>query len=241
MTETESRLERKFEVAKHYDREVTIYERRRFSGIGGELFSNLEKEHAKTWLRKCSVLQIGTATGRFTEFLPAQGFEYCGVEISQSMAQCAAKRRADKEAHVIRGDGENLPFKPSFFENVLSVRSFHFIPAPNSFLQDAFRVLLPGGRLVISFEVLFRASSLFQKIRLLPKPLPKRTYYLADRVVSLVEKNGFKVIWVGKVTKMPLTFYWKLPPLVLKIVRRFHLYLPTYLGTIGSVVAEKPL
>ena len=241
MTETELRLERKVEVASHYDREVRIYERRRFSGIGGELFSNLEKEHATTWLKKCSVLQIGTATGRFTEFLPSQGFEYCGIEISRNMARHAAKRCAGSEAQVIMGDGENLPFKSSSFENVLSVRSFHFIPAPNSFLKDAFRVLVPGGRLVVSFEVLFRATSLFQRIGLLSNPLPQRTYYFANRVVSLAERNGFNVVWVGKVTKMPLNFYWKLPWPVLKILRRFHKYFPSYLGTVGSVVAEKPL
>jgi len=233
-------IERKAEVACQYDSEVQVYEMRRFSGLGGKFFDKLEKDHAISWLKRCSVLQMGTATGRFTEFLPAHGFEYYGIEISDKMARCAAHRAGTSEGNVLRGDGEYLPFKGSSFENVLSVRSFHFLPDPEKFVRESFDALMPGGRLVVSFEVLVYLSTLLQALRIMPMPFPSRTYHRISSVVDFFRKNGFVVIEAGKVTKVPLNLYKRLPNPIVRLIIRFHNFLPTWFGTIGEVVGEKP-
>jgi len=233
-------VERKVEVAKQYDSEVQIYERRRFSGLGGKFFDLLEKNHVVAGLRKCSVLQVGTATGRFTEFLPLNGFDYYGVEISGKMAHHAANRSCNGMGQVLQGDGERLPFRPASFENVLSVRSFHFLPDPDRFARESFDVLLPGGRLVVSFEVLVYLSTLLQAFHIMPKPFPSRTYYRISSVIAIMRRNGFVVIRAGKVTKFPLNLYKKLPNTLLRILIRFHDFMPSWFGTIGEVIGEKP-
>jgi len=235
-----SSIEVKTEVARQYDSEVQIYEMRRFRGLGGEFFDRLEKQHALSWLKRCSVLQIGTATGRFAEFLPTKGFDYFGIEISKNMALCAAGRNTGK-GEVIQGDGENLPFRELSFENVLSVRSFHFLPDPERFLKEAFSVLMPGGRLVISFEILVDLSILLQRMHLMPKPFPSRTYHRIRSVVKLLERNGFVVIGTGKVTKLPLNISKRLPNSLGRLFIRFHPFLPSWFGTIGTVIGEKPV
>src|SRR3989442_2448487 len=93
----------KLEVSSAYDAQVYTYEKKRFSGIGGKLFDQLEKRHALRWLKRCNVLQVGTATGRFMEFLPKHGYVFCGVEISQGMAYASKLRGPREESEVIRG------------------------------------------------------------------------------------------------------------------------------------------
>src|SRR5712692_8907780 len=73
----------KKEVSAAYDSQVSVYEARRFSGVGGKLFDQLERLHAVSWLRKCNVLHVGTATGMFAEMLPTRGWDYYGIEISR--------------------------------------------------------------------------------------------------------------------------------------------------------------
>src|SRR5207237_7425603 len=138
------------------------------------LGDTLEGEDGLVWLKRSTDLEVGPATGRFSEMLPNHGFEYYGIEISKKMARYAANRRNDRLGHVVQGDGEYLPFKPSSFENVLSVRSFHFLPDPDRFVRESFDALVPGGRLVASFEILVYLSTLLQALHIMPKPCPSR-------------------------------------------------------------------
>jgi len=235
---------RKLEVRRAYDSQVLTYEKRRFSGLGGELFDRLEKSHVLHWLKKRRVLQIGTATGRFTELLPHSGYEYYGIEIAQEMARFAKVRLgiqgSEVVAEVIQGDGESLPFDRSCFDDVLSVRSFHFLPRPRVFVREALRILVPGGRLVVSFEVLSRMALLLQNLGVMPRGTPTRTYYTIESIVRLFREEGLVILWSGKVTKMPLNGYWKVPRRVIGFIKKFHQSAPDWFGTVGSVIGEKP-
>ncbi len=228
----------KHEISHAYDAQVAVYESRRFEGIGGKLLDKVEKIHALKWLKHCNVLHIGTATGRFAELLPEHGFSYYGIEISRRMAH-ASKARTHGSTEIIRGDGECLPLSSSSFDNVLSVRSFHFLPEPDRFIREASRVLQPHGRLVVSFEMYNRIGRFLEIVRLLPRGKPSRTLYRISEVKRFFANGGFSIHWSGKVTKFPLNFYWKAPRPILRIVCRFHPILPSWFGTVGSVVGEK--
>lgn len=233
-------LLRKTEVSNAYDQQVYTYEKKRFSGIGGGLFDQLEKHHVLRWLNRCNVLQVGTATGRFAEFLPKHGCMFYGIEISPRMVHASKLRGPVEGSEIIRGDAERLPIGSSTFENVLSVRSFHFFPAARCFIREAHRVLQPGGGLIVSFEIYTHLGYLLEKLRILPSAKPTRTYYTIDEVERLFHEEGFTVSWSGKVTKFPLNFYWRSPQILLRFVARLHYFLPFWFGTVGSVVGKKP-
>jgi len=222
-----------------YDAVVHEYERVRFASIGGKYFDIIEKTYATKFLKGSSVLHIGPATGRFTELLTKKKFRYIGIEISGEMAKASRKRIYNAQSEVIHADGENLPLAESLFDNVLCVRSFHFLPNPRKFLRDAYRVLKPDGRIILSFEIFLYTRLLVHKLSLLPVSTPPRKYHRINDVVSMSRDVGFKILWCSIATKLPLLVYWRSPFFVVKVLKLLHNYLSYKFGTVGLVVAEK--
>ncbi len=235
-------LVQKKKVRERYNYEVKRYEASRFGSPGGRFFDLLEKNYASQFLIPGSVLHVGTATGRFVSYLSKLGFQYTGLEISDLMVE-ATKTRISGEsalADIIQADGENPPIRPSSFDNVLSVRSFHFLPQPEKFLKSAYEVLRPRGRVIASFELHTRLRHPAQFLRVLPEPLPSRNFYKIPDVARMFRNAGFRVIWAGKPTKLPLLGYWRLKGPLVPLLRKTHDRLPNILGTVGLVVGEKP-
>lgn len=229
-------------VRERYNYEVRRYESARFGSPGGRFFDALEKDYATRFLIPGTVLHIGTATGRFAGHLSRLGFQYTGIEISDAMVRATKIRSVNEflSAEVVHGDAENPPFRAGSFHNILSVRSFHFLPHPSLFLRKAYALLRPGGRAVVSFELFVRLRDLAHRLHLLPVPLPRRTFHTIADVARLFVKNGFQVIWAGKVTKLPLLSYWRMTSPLVPTLRRIHHSLPYSLGTVGQVVGQKP-
>ncbi len=88
-------------------------------------------------------VEIGVGSGRFASAL---GIPF-GVEPSPAMAV----RARDRGIQVVRGRAECLPLDREAFDTVLLVTVLCFLPEPIQALQEATRVLKPGGRLVIAF------------------------------------------------------------------------------------------
>src|SRR3989449_10961834 len=130
---------------------------------GGRYFSEVELSNTLKMLKPGSVLHVGTATGRVSTYLASKGFDYVGLEISETMARISAAK-LNGRGSIVRGDAEHLPFKPGSFDNVVSVRSFHFIPNPDDFIRDAKRILKPAGLLVVSFEKYVPGREIFRRL-----------------------------------------------------------------------------
>lgn len=88
-------------------------------------------------------LEVGVGSGRFAAAL---GVDH-GVEPSRAMAALARQRGVE----TVRGVGEALPFAPESFERVLVVVTLCYLDDPVSAVDEARRVLGPGGCLVIGF------------------------------------------------------------------------------------------
>jgi len=227
----------KKEVANNYDKEGSSYDNIRYGRtLGGQFFSEIELTNTLGMLKRGTVLHIGTATGRVSEYLVVKGFDYVGLEISSVMAGIT-KAKLNARGSVVRGDGEHLPFRSASFDNVVSVRSFHFLPSPKQFLGDANEVLKPAGRLVVSFERRVYGRETLRKMMKLPDSAVKRTYYTNSEVALMVRSAGFKIRFTGNVTKLPLLAYWRAKND--RILRKAHGKMPSFLGTVGMVVGSK--
>jgi demethylmenaquinone methyltransferase / 2-methoxy-6-polyprenyl-1,4-benzoquinol methylase len=118
----------------------------------------------KTWRRKAiqvlkplqpkHILDVATGTGEFAlQALELNPQKITGVDISEGMLDVGRKKITDRQlgskVELIYGDSEKLPFKENKFDAVtvaFGVRNFENL---NKGLKEIYRVLKPGGMVVI--------------------------------------------------------------------------------------------
>lgn len=97
-----------------------------------------------------NVLDVGCGTGPVIELLAKKYPEkhFVGLDITPAMIE-VAQSKGLSNADFLVGDAENLPFGDESFDAVLCSNSFHHYPNPGAFLRKAYRVLRPGGKLIL--------------------------------------------------------------------------------------------
>jgi SAM-dependent methyltransferase len=234
-------LPHKKAVQSNYDRESPYYDLRRYGSVGGRYFDQLEKQAVDQFLKGTSILQVGSGSGRFAFHLSQDGNNFVGVEISDGMIS-EMQRKARKRSlslDVIQADGEDPPFIPNIFDTILSVRSFHFMAEPMSFLHVAYKLLRPSGRLLVSFELENPLRGLVHAFKIVSEPVLYQSYYSIDDVHRMLRTVGFSILWEGKVTKLPILVYRNTPETLVDILKKFHWRMPDRMGTVGMLVGEK--
>ena len=101
-------------------------------------------------VRVGSVLDIGAGDGTVAEMLAPRASSYLCVDVSQTLC-AAARARLKHEAHarVLRGDMHALPFASGLFDQVLLMNVLAYAARPKVALDEATRVLAPGGHMVL--------------------------------------------------------------------------------------------
>lgn len=95
------------------------------------------------------VLDIGTGTGVVALQAAAKGGKVLGIDLSEGMlAYATAKARGSVEFR--RMDAEALQLEDASFDAVVSLFVLLHLPNPLTGLREMFRVLRPGGRLVVA-------------------------------------------------------------------------------------------
>jgi len=130
-------------------------------------------------------IEIGVGSGKFAVPLGIK----TGVDPSPRMRNIAQQRGIE----VIDAIAEELPFKDSQFELALMVTTICFVDNLNLAFREAYRILKPGGYLIIGFVdkdsslgklyQQHKEKSLFYKIAI---------FYSTKEVVYNLSKVGFK-------------------------------------------------
>ncbi|MBB5851394.1 methyltransferase domain-containing protein [Amycolatopsis umgeniensis] len=94
-----------------------------------------------------AVIDVGCGTGLAASELSSRGFRAVGVDLSPEMIDEA--RRRSPETDFLVGDAYALPVDVGF-AGYRADKVFHELAEPELALVEARRVLLPGGRIVLS-------------------------------------------------------------------------------------------
>lgn len=98
------------------------------------------------------VLDLACGAGRYLDALTALGAQVVGLDRSLALLQ-AARAGKTEPPHLVRADVRHLPFRTGAFGGVISMfTSFGYFPTvaeDTVVLQEAARVLAPGGFLVL--------------------------------------------------------------------------------------------
>jgi ubiquinone/menaquinone biosynthesis C-methylase UbiE len=109
-----------------------------------DILAELEKEDFT------DLLDCGCGTAPMLSLLKEKypDKRYTGIDLTPKMIEVAKAKKMDG-VNLVVGDCENLPFEEDSFDAVICSQSFHHYPNVQDFFNSVYRVLRPGGRLVL--------------------------------------------------------------------------------------------
>jgi ubiquinone/menaquinone biosynthesis C-methylase UbiE len=165
------------------------------------------------------VLDVGCGTGQLTARLhdSHKRATIVGCDFSAGMLQQAHAR--DRTITWICGNACELPFRDGVFAALVCTEAFHWFPDQNAALAEFFRILSPGGRLMIAFvNTRLRFTSEITRVASgwLGEPLYWPTI---DQMRQQVENAGFRVIGQKRVLRIPGLLF---PPVLTTALKPQH-------------------
>lgn len=97
------------------------------------------------------VLDVGCGTGNFSIKLAKMGCEVVGVDVSTEMLKIAREKARSENLKIefLEMDACDLDFEDETFDGVFSMATLEFIYDHQKAIDEMFRVLKKGGRLLI--------------------------------------------------------------------------------------------
>ncbi len=176
-------------AARFYDTEQKMMER---------VFGRWRRE---LWSRvpQSSVLEVGVGTGANMRFYPS-GAHVQAIDIAENMLQRAAARASKLGVAVAlsRMDTQHLDFTDDTFDCVVATCVFCSVPDAIAGLQEARRVLKPGGTLLL-LEHVRSKNRVVGKLMDMANPLAVRVSgaNINRRTVNNVRAAGFDDVTVS--------------------------------------------
>lgn len=146
------------------------------------------------------VLFVAIGTGADIAHFPA-GREIIAIDISQAMLRRAESRRSRYVGRLdlVEADATKLPFADGGFDTVATSCTLCSVPEPVRALQELYRVLRPGGRLLMFEHVRSRNSLLGLALDLMTVWTRRAGTEMNRDTVGNVLKAGFQILRVESV------------------------------------------
>jgi SAM-dependent methyltransferase len=97
------------------------------------------------------LLDIGCGSGRLLPLLVDFSAKYVGMDLDDRLlhdASSSVPRRSP--IALVKADANQLPFSDSSFSSVVMIRLYHRLMNPTAVLKECWRILNPGGTLVVA-------------------------------------------------------------------------------------------
>lgn len=117
-----------------------------FRRLRKQLWAKVEGEH---------ILEVGVGTGKNFAFYPADA-HMTAIDFSPGMLQQARRKRDRRQLAVdlTQMDVQSLCYADNSFDTVVASFVFCSVPKPRKGLKELYRVLKPGGQLLLLEHVL---------------------------------------------------------------------------------------
>lgn len=137
------------------------------------------------------VLDVGCGNGATLTYLQEDlGATAVGVDPSVKLLDQARGRHICLS--LILGTGAALPFSEESFDGVILECTLSLIEDPLTVLRECYRILKPGGRIVVS-DVYSQNQSVGAELEILPKDCCLRGARSRDHVLGTLSGVGFDV------------------------------------------------
>jgi len=147
------------------------------------------------------LLEVGCGAGDFTLHLANLGARVIGTDFSTKAIEIAESKRDSQpsSARYQVADAQALPFHNHAFDLVLSCECLEHVPDPSLALAEMYRVLKPGGRLILTTENYSNGMLIYWLMAWLQrKPFnsgagvqPVEHFFLYWRVLRMMRRAGF--------------------------------------------------
>jgi len=137
------------------------------------------------------VLDVGSGNGYVLGKYAQFGAQVYGVDLTLTGVELCQRRFEYQglRGHFCMGNAEELPFPGSVFDCVCSMGVLHHTPNIERAMGEVFRVLKPGGRLILM--VYHRNSALYQfKFRWMNRVTGKSRRQLVNEIDGLGNPKG---------------------------------------------------
>ncbi|MFT6400315.1 MAG: ubiquinone/menaquinone biosynthesis C-methylase UbiE [Bradymonadia bacterium] len=200
--------------AAYYDKFSEGYEDRRHDGyhaVLDDMQARLVQRYARPSHR---ALEIGCGTGLLMHRLRDSVSQLEGVDISEGMLAHAAARGLS----VQQSTAEELPFDDGSFDLVYSFKVLAHVQDIQQAVNEAFRVLAPGGHAVLEFYNPWSLRAVRKRIfagAVAPGIKESEVYTRFDspvRTTELFQNAGFEVLdHVGIMVVTPVAHVHRIP------------------------------
>ena len=173
----------KEKIMKSFDIQASEYDTSRASHFARQCYSYVL--NILNPIQFNNILDIGCGTGSLMVKLldekpQVRGY---GLDLSEEMLK-VAREKLPKRIELVYGEAEALPYDNKKFETVVMVDSFNYFVNPEQAIKEAYRVLKPGGTLVMADRMVtgFR------------KHFVEGNNYSEEEVRQFLQQAGFDII-----------------------------------------------
>lgn len=145
------------------------------------------------------MLEPGCGRGEFLNHFKELGLDVVGVDISPE----AVEFENDLDVKLCDVESEKLPFNDDSFDVIYSKSFIEHLYYPEKFLEEAYRVLKPGGIL------LTLAPDWESNYKIYFDDFTHRTPFTKISLIDAYKMYGFKDVEVFKFRQLPVV--WKFP------------------------------
>lgn len=136
--------------------DLDYYQRHGAPTFVNEYYEYQLKRHFKKLLKDLdidkgkSVLEVGSGTGRWAEWLVSTGCTYFGLDFNfHAISRC--QQKALPNCHLVNMDGRKIGFRDHTFDYVFSITAIQHIPSKGweDAVREIARVARPNGTIVM--------------------------------------------------------------------------------------------